>query len=211
MGASDRGKVAQQQEAALVGPLEVVEHEHDRLVLTHRRKEAHDGGEQEEPLGVCVGSPGRRQVGDAARQGRKDSGQLGPVSGHVGEELILRGVGDVVPERLGEELVGSGQLLLAVAEEDHRPSLVCDPGCLGYEGGLAESGLTGDEHHFTSSAARHPLVGIGYRLGFSDTTDHTHIRSNCQMARERDSTDVDGAVQGLPQNPHCLDRVRKSL
>ena len=87
------GQVAQQEQAALVGPLEVVEHQDERLVLTDGRQQAHHGGEQEEPLRVGVGGPGRWRVGNrppsAARCAPTEA-----VRRHVGQQLVLGGVGE---------------------------------------------------------------------------------------------------------------------
>ena len=98
--------MAQKLETARVGPLEVVEDEHDRPVRTDIRKQAHDGGEQEEALGVGVGGLGRRRVRDTADERRYQSGQFRSMNGHMDEELFLGGVRDELPKRLGEELVG---------------------------------------------------------------------------------------------------------
>ena len=61
---------------------------------------AFDGGSSANPTG----------------QHRNQPGQLRPVGLDVGQELLLGSVGDVVPQCLGEELVGSGEILLAVPE-----------------------------------------------------------------------------------------------
>ena len=81
----------------------------------------------------------------------------------VGEELLLGGVGDVVAQGLGEELVGGGQVLLAVAEEDTGPVVVGVLGRLGDQGGLAQPGLPRDEHHLASRTSGDALVGVGDR------------------------------------------------
>ena len=81
----------------------------------------------------------------------------------VGEELVLGSVGDVVAEGFGEELVGGGEVLLAVAEQHTGPGVERGPGRLGHEGGLAQTGLTRDEQHLAPFAARHTLDGVGDR------------------------------------------------
>ena len=92
----------------------------------------------------------------------------------MGEELVLGGVGDVVPERFGEELVGGGEVLLAVAEQHTRPGVESGPGRFGHQGGLAQAGLARDEHHLAPLARGHPLGGIGHRLHLGFASDHTH-------------------------------------
>ena len=139
------GQVAQEEQAPLVGPLEVVEDQDDGLVLRHRGQQPHHGGEEQVPLGVGVGGLGRREVGDPAGQGRAPVGQLGSVGRDVGQQLVFGGMGDVVAERLGEELVGGGEVLFAVAEQHAGPVVESRPGRLGHQGGLAQTGLARDE------------------------------------------------------------------
>ena len=62
-----RGQVPEEEEAALVGPLEVVEHHHDGLVLGGRGQQSHHGGEEEEALGVGVGGLRRGQRQECGR------------------------------------------------------------------------------------------------------------------------------------------------
>ena len=47
--------MAKEQQASLVGPLEVVEYEHHGLVLRHHSQQADHGGKEEEPFSVGVG------------------------------------------------------------------------------------------------------------------------------------------------------------
>ena len=63
-----RDHVAQQLQARLVGPLQVVEHEHDRLLLRHHGQQPDHRREQQVPLGVGVGRLRRRQARQPARQ-----------------------------------------------------------------------------------------------------------------------------------------------
>ena len=44
-------------------------------------------------------------------------GQLGPVGLDMGQELVFGCVSDIVAECLGEELVGRGEVLLAVSKQ----------------------------------------------------------------------------------------------
>ena len=92
----------------------------------------------------------------------------------MGAGAVFGGVGDVVPERLGEELVRGGEVLLAVAEQHAGPVVEGGPGRLGHQRGLAETGLARDEHDLASFAAGHALYGIGDRLHLGLPPDHAH-------------------------------------
>ena len=63
-------QMAEQQQASLVGPLEVVEDQDDGLVFRGHGQQAHHGGKEQEPLGVGIGGLARRQVRDPAGQCR---------------------------------------------------------------------------------------------------------------------------------------------
>ena len=77
------------------------------------------------------------------------------------QELVLGSVGDVVAERLGEELVGGGEVLLAVPEQHAGPGVEGGPGRLGHERGLAQTGLARDEQDLAAFARGDPLGGVG--------------------------------------------------
>jgi hypothetical protein len=83
-GLFDRRHVAQQKEAARVGPLEIVEDEDNGLMRRHRGQQAHHGGEEQEPFGVGVGGLRRWEVRDSAGQGRHQPGQFRAVGLDVG-------------------------------------------------------------------------------------------------------------------------------
>ena len=51
---------------------------------------------------------------------RDQPDQLRPVRVHVRDELVLGGVGDVVAERFGEELIRGGEIFLAMPEQHTR-------------------------------------------------------------------------------------------
>ena len=87
----------------------------------------------------------------------------------MGEELILGGVGDVVPQSLSEELVGGGEVFFAVAEEHTGPVFEGGPGRLGHQRGLADTGLTRDQQDLAALACGDALgrIGDGLQLGFS--------------------------------------------
>ena len=139
----------------------------------HRGQQTDHGGEEQEALGVGVGGLRRREVRDSAGQGRHQPGQFRPVFLDVGEELVLGSVGDVVPEGLGEELVGGGEVLLAVAEEHTGPGVEGGPGRLGHERGLAQTGLARDEQDLAPFAPGDTLGGVGHGLHLGLASDDT--------------------------------------
>src|ERR1017187_3975499 len=94
------GQVPEQLQTALVGPLEVVEHKDHRLVFANQGEQPDGGGKQEEPFGVRVGGLGGGQVRNPIGQRRDQAAQLRSVDSHMGEELLLGGVSDVVVQRL---------------------------------------------------------------------------------------------------------------
>ena len=141
-GVAGRCHVTQQKQAALIGPLKIVKHDDHRLVARHGDKQSDDRTEKEGPLSIGIGQPGRRQVGDPVSQSGHETGQLGPVLFDVGDQLILAGMADKVAQGLREQLVGSGQPLLTVPEEDTGPILLGPSGHLGRQGRLALSRLT---------------------------------------------------------------------
>jgi hypothetical protein len=69
-------QVAQQLQTGPVGPLEVVEDKHDRLVSRHRRQQADDRGKEHEPLRLGIGRLRRRQIWDSTQQRRHEPDQL---------------------------------------------------------------------------------------------------------------------------------------
>jgi hypothetical protein len=89
--------VAEQKQAALVGPLEIVEDEDDGLFLDIVPSKTDNGGKEQEPLGVGVGGLRRWQFANATGQRGNQPGQLRPVGLDVGQELFLGSVGDVMP------------------------------------------------------------------------------------------------------------------
>ena len=130
----------------------------------------------------------------------------------VGNQLILGGMGDVMPEGLGKELVGGGQVLIAVAEQHTGPSVEGSPGRFGHEGGLAQAGLARDEHHLApfGPATRLAASAITCRLGFPP--DHTNRGTPGQAG----GNGIDGLAsvdhsEGLPQHLDGLDRFGQSL
>ena len=106
-------------------------------------------------MSVSVAFDGGRS-GHPARQRWDRPGQLGTVRGDVRDELVLGGVGDVVAERFGEELVRRGEILFAMPEQHARAVVERGAGRLGDERGLAQPGLARHEQDLAAFAAARP-------------------------------------------------------
>jgi hypothetical protein len=120
-------------------------------------------------------------------------------------------MGDVVTEGLSEELIGVGEILLAVSEQHDCPSVEGGASRLGHEGGLAETGLSRDQENFASVALGDAFGCVGHRLHFRVTAHHSHARADSQAARERDGCPGVDFSQGLPDNLDGLDRVGQAF
>ena len=108
-----------------------------------------------------------------AGQRGNQPGQLRPVSLDVGQELLLGSVGDVMPEGLGEKLVGSGEILLAVTEQHAGSCVEGRPSRLGHQRGLAQTSLARDEEHLAPLAPSNPLGGVGHGLHLGVASHNT--------------------------------------
>jgi hypothetical protein len=144
--------VAQQLEARLVDPVQVVEHEEHGTLDACQFEEAHRGGIEEVALGVGVGALGCGEIPQALLEGGHQAGELAPMGGDVRTEQRLLSVGHVVGERFVEGSVGCTHLFVAAPEKDGQPVLVGPPGDLRDEGGLALAGFPGDEDDLASLA-----------------------------------------------------------
>jgi hypothetical protein len=91
---------------------------------------------------------------------------------HKGLEIVLTGLGDVMSDGLGEELIGGGQALFAVPEQDAGPFLGCATRALAQEGGLAETRFSGDEEDLTIFLRRRTLERGGDLVEFGLAADH---------------------------------------
>lgn len=146
----------------------------------------------------------------SARQHWDQPGQFGPVRVDMGDELLLGSVGDVMPERLREELIRRREVFLTMPEQHARPSVERSPRCLGRQRGLAQTGLARDKEHFAPFAAGDALECIRHRrrLGFS--THHTRCGTHDQTIRQRRSIRR-GPAEWRPAHLDGLDRIRQAL
>ena len=123
-------------------------------------------------------------------------GELRSVRLDVRAQPVLRGVGDVVPERLGEELVRRGEVLFAMAEQ-HAGAVVEGGACGG--GGdrrLPEPGLARDEEHLTAVAAADALRRVGHDL-LLGRRSRSHPRTGRTASRSGSGTRARGRRPAL--------------
>ena len=73
--------MAEQHQRRLVGPVHVVEHEHDRMRGRHLGEQIGDAVEQAEPLGVGVGDHRLGEPGDARAESSGTMRTSSPPSG----------------------------------------------------------------------------------------------------------------------------------
>ena len=117
-----RDDVVEQHEARFVGPLQVVEHQDDRLLLGHRGEQADGRREQEEPLRVGVGGLRRRELRYPAGQCRHDAGELRSVRFDVRAQPVLRRVRHVVPDASAKSWYGVARSSSQWPNSTHAPS-----------------------------------------------------------------------------------------
>ena len=204
--------VAEQLEAGLVGPVQVVEEHHDRVLGARRIEEGHGGGVEEVALGVGVGALGGRQAPESLAEGGHHPGQLTPVGGHMGTQHHLGGVGHQVTERLGEGPVGGTQLLVATPEQHCCLAYVGAAGQFGDHGGLALPRLARDQHQLTTRAGGHPFERALEQLELLVPADHAHPGAVRQAGRQRDgSARLCVDILGLPGHLEGLDRFGQAL
>ena len=131
----DRGGVRheepEQLQARLVGPVQVVEHEDDRTLLTRLLEQSHRGRTEEVTLGVRVAGLGWRELAQTATEGGHHASQLAAVVGHMGAQLLLVGVGHQVGQGLLEREVRWPQIFVTASQQDAAAP---------FEGGLREFG-----------------------------------------------------------------------
>ena len=161
-------------------------------------------------MSASVALEGGRSGIRLARAGDQ-SGQLRAVDSDMVQELLLGGVGDEVVQSLGEELVGGGEVLLAVTEEHTSPIVEGGAGRFGHQRGLAQPGLPGDEDISSPRSARHPLRRRR-RLPASRRSRPTTPTVGATASQPgRGMVAVSPPPEGLPENLDGLDGVEESF
>ena len=150
----------QELQAGLVCPLQIVQHQHDRLSLRHLAQQSDDRGEEQVTLSVRIVCLRRWQLADSARQRRNQPRQFRTVRVHMGNELLFGGVRDVIPQSFGEQLIWRGEIFLAMPEQHTRAEIERGAGDLGDQRRLAETGFTRDEDDLASFATGDTLERV---------------------------------------------------
>ena len=145
--------VPQEQKRRLVGPVEVVQDQDDRLLARGLAKQSPHRAPKQVALGVGVGLARRRNVGEALPERRHEAGELAAVALDVGAKDPLGGVLDVVGERLDPGPVGDAKLLLRASVEHDRATGARLEGGVGGEAGLSYPGLAREEREAPLSLA----------------------------------------------------------
>jgi hypothetical protein len=152
------GQAAQQHQAGLVGPVQVVDQQQQRAADGDRLQQPGERLEQEVLLVLRVDGGGRRQGGQAPGQLGPEPEQLRGPGAEQGPQPFRRVAGQVAPDRLPQRQVGDAQVLVAASGQDHRPVGLGQGGQFGDQPGLADAGLAGHQH---GPAAAAPGVGQG--------------------------------------------------
>jgi hypothetical protein len=143
-------EVAQQDQRAGVGPVQVVEHEDDRCLLGQLADEAGQPVDQPHPLLVGL-QPRVFPVPESARetggQHRRQAGELPGVRGRCAHGAGRREGPEVAGDRLGERVERRLPLTFdAPPAQDRRAAPLGRGGELPQETGLADAGFTDDGH-----------------------------------------------------------------
>ena len=121
----------------------------------------------------------------------------------MGKKVAFVGLGDVVAEGLGEELIGRGEVLLAVPEQHKGTVVERGSGRLGHQRGLTETRLARHEQHVAPLAPGDTLDGVGYRCRLRLAADHSYGWANGQTMSWGDP-DVASA---LPSAVQAIERT----
>jgi hypothetical protein len=150
------GQAAQQQQAGLVGAVQVVDQQQQRPGDGDRLQQP--GERLEQQIRVGAGGGGGRQGGQPPGQLGPEPDQLGRPGAEQGPQPFRRVGGQVAADRLPQRQVGDAQVLVA-ASGQHDPAVgLGQAGQLGGQPGLADAGLAGHQHGPAPAA---PGVGPG--------------------------------------------------
>ena len=204
--------VAEQLHARLVGPVEVVQHEHERLVFRDLLQHGQHRAKEQVTLRVGIGALRGRELPQALAERGHHPSQLRPVALHVrGEGLLRRGL-HVVVEGLHKRTVRNGQVLVAAAEQDAGTGVKGHTRRVCGERGLPHARVPGDQDDLSTVPRGHPFEGVGEHVGFGLTADQPHRGSDRQAGGQGD-----GCRRGVvldhrfPADLQDLERLGQSL
>ena len=151
-------QVLQQQQGRLVGPMQVVEHEHHGPVLRGLAQQRAHGLEQPRARALRVAGQRLREVGDQLRELGHEPSQLAADQVHLSGQLARRTRVDVLSQRLDERLLCEQALLVAAPVEHDRSVLERALRELRRQARLADARLAVHEHDPPAAFAH---LGVG--------------------------------------------------
>ena len=162
--------VAQGEQRRAVGPVQILEHEHDRPLLGGSAQQRAD--RLEEPVARALGIPrqGLGERGHALGQLRHDAAKLAADELGLARQHVRRAGSDVLAQGLDERLVGQQPLRVAATEQDDRAIAVRVARELRREPALADAGLAAQRDHMPR-ARRGLRVGVLEPAGGVAATD----------------------------------------
>ena len=149
--------MAEELEARLICPVQVVEHEDDRIVGTCRFQQTHDCGIKEVALGVGVGGLGRWELPKPLTEGGHHFSELRTMGSYMRAQQLVLCMFGVMGECLGERAVRSTNLLVTASEEHRYAGLMTPSTELRYQRRLSLSRFARQEDNLSPFARRHAL------------------------------------------------------
>ncbi|HEY3351794.1 MAG TPA: hypothetical protein VGQ83_00975 [Polyangia bacterium] len=158
-------------EAVGVGPLQIVDDDHERAAVGDADEELAHGGEEPRAqlLRVHAGAvhPRRRGDGAHASQHREDVAEERRRPRQEGRRLLARQAPHVAAERVDDavdRLEGHQLALVAAAAEHGHAALLEGVGEAAHDGALADPGLALDDERQRGARAAHLVEGRGQRV-----------------------------------------------
>ena len=206
-----RHDVTQQLQARLVGPLQVVEHQHDRLLSRQLDQQADHSREQQEPLRVGIRCSRWREVRNPARQRGHQPDQLRPVRSDVRDELLFGRVHHVVADRFARRAdTASRDLLRSARTTRTRPHRTPREQLSATNVVLPRPASPETISISRPSPATTRLNASAIAAVSVLAADHTHRGTHAQTARQRHRIRRVPAER-LPAHRDRVDRIRQSL
>ena len=151
------GEVLEEEQRRLVGPVDVVQEENDRLGRGHAADEPGHAVEQAQPLGFAFQQGRLWEIREALVHLGNQLRHLGRAAPQLTQQRRVGAAADVLPKRFDERQVRHGNLaLVAVPREHLRAAEAGVDGELTGQAALADPGLA-HEHDERAVAGQHPF------------------------------------------------------
>ena len=183
--------VAQEVDAARVGPVRIVDQRDERLGLGRALKDVDDRLEQQQSFRVGIRVGRTRSVGCAPSQLGHDAAELAAMTRHVFEDHVVADVGDDRAQKLSPRRERRGHVLVAATEHNERAFLVRLARELRCQAGLADSRLTREEHGGGAVDLR-ALPGFGEAKPFVFARRERELTTLAPQRRGQGSRRADG-------------------